>query len=62
MEEFESHHPEEQVEPTIYPGNLSIEDDRVQSLLREKEAQILHLKDSIYNLQQSRLTQATSEH
>ena len=48
-------------EPTIALGDLMI-DNRVTSVLREKDAQISSLRDTIFSLQKSRGAQSPEEH
>ena len=42
-------------------GDLAISDARIQSLIREKDAEILKLRDRIFGLEKSKLTGGTSE-
>jgi hypothetical protein len=42
-------------------GDLAISDARIQSLIREKDAEILKLRDRIFGLEKSKFTGGTSE-
>lgn len=42
-------------------GDLNISDARIQSLMREKDAEILKLRDRIFSLEKSRSSSGSSE-
>ena len=42
-------------------GDLAISDARIQSLIREKDAEILRLRDRIFAIEKGKLTSGTSE-
>lgn len=48
-------------EPTRMLGDLAISDARIQSLIREKDAEILRLRDRIFAVEKSRVSGATGE-
>lgn len=43
-------------EPVRMLGELNVTDQRIQSLLREKDAEILRLRDRIFAVEKGRLT------
>ena len=43
-------------------GDLAISDARIQSLIREKDAEILKLRDRIFGIEKSKLSVATMEY
>lgn len=42
-------------------GDLAISDARIQSLIREKDAEILKLRDRVFSIEKGRVSGATSE-
>ncbi len=48
-------------EPTRMLGDLAISDARIQSLIREKDTEILKLRDRIFAVEKSRVSGATGE-
>ena len=42
-------------------GELEISDMRIQSLLREKDAEILRLRDKVFEVEKSSIRSGTSE-
>ena len=42
-------------------GDLAISDARIQSLVREKDAEILKLRDRIFALEKSKLSSGVTE-
>jgi len=48
-------------EPTRVLGDLAISDARIQSLIREKDAEILKLRDRIFSIEKGKLSGASSE-
>jgi len=48
-------------EPTRILGELAISDARIQSLIREKDEEILRLRDRVFTIEKSRLSSGTSE-
>lgn len=42
-------------EPVRMLGDLNVTDQRIQSLLREKDAEILRLRDRIFSIEKSRV-------
>lgn len=47
-------------EPTRMLGDLAISDARIQSLIREKDAEILKLRDRIFSFEKGRVSGGTS--
>ena len=42
-------------EPIRMLGDLDVSDQRIQSLLREKDAEIMRLRDRIFSIEKSRV-------
>lgn len=48
-------------EPTRILGELEVTDLRIQSLIREKDTEILRLRDKIFEIEKSQIRGTTSE-